>query len=171
MKIVNEFVEIDISKNIETQTGTFSILNVHENENLFCVFFRGRHHDRSYDIEISINSVKYKKYSTDHDYFYVLLKKITGFFEVIITDSNDLDSQDVHKFTLQSFGEFGSIKVLKPRISVYSICWNEAKLLPFFLNHYAKFASKITIYDNESNDGSVEVVKIFKKCKNLYIKL
>jgi glycosyltransferase involved in cell wall biosynthesis len=46
------------------------------------------------------------------------------------------------------------------RIQVYSICWNEAALLPHFLRHY-RFAEKIVIYDHNSTDDSVAIMRSF----------
>ncbi len=43
-----------------------------------------------------------------------------------------------------------------PRVVVYAVCWNEARLLPYFLRHYS-WAEKIVIYDNCSDDGSQEL--------------
>lgn len=43
-------------------------------------------------------------------------------------------------------------------IAVYSICYNEEYMLPFFLQHYQSFASEITIYDNHSTDNSVHIM-------------
>lgn len=42
-------------------------------------------------------------------------------------------------------------------IHVYVLCHNEEKIIPFFLNHYQKFADKIIVYDNESTDSSREL--------------
>jgi len=42
-------------------------------------------------------------------------------------------------------------------IIVHAVCFNEAPLLPFFLNYYGQFASKIVIYDNLSTDNSREI--------------
>jgi hypothetical protein len=39
-------------------------------------------------------------------------------------------------------------------IAVHTVCYNEEKLLPFFLDYYARFASKITIWDNFSTDAT-----------------
>ena len=47
------------------------------------------------------------------------------------------------------------------RIEAYIIMWNEEKLLPFVLKHYAKFCSKITCYDNYSSDSSVSIAESF----------
>lgn len=44
------------------------------------------------------------------------------------------------------------------RIIVYSVCYNEEFMLPFFIDHYS-FADKIVIYDNCSTDKSVEIMK------------
>lgn len=44
-------------------------------------------------------------------------------------------------------------------VHVHAICWNEEKLMPFFLRHYSSFCDKIFIYDNKSTDRSVEIAK------------
>ena len=46
----------------------------------------------------------------------------------------------------------------KQTITVYTICWNEIFLLPHFFEHY-KWANKIVVYDNGSDDDSQEFVK------------
>ena len=43
------------------------------------------------------------------------------------------------------------------KITVYTMCYNEESILPFFLNHYSKFATEIIIYDNESTDNTVSI--------------
>lgn len=43
-------------------------------------------------------------------------------------------------------------------ITVYTFCWNGMVLLPHFFEHY-KWANKIIVYDNGSDDGSQEFVK------------
>jgi len=53
-------------------------------------------------------------------------------------------------------------------ITIYTITYNEEKMLPFFLDHYSKFASKIVIYDNESTDNTVKIAKEHPLVKNIY---
>ncbi len=43
-------------------------------------------------------------------------------------------------------------------IHVFAICYNEAKMLPFFIEHYKSLGAEITIYDNESTDGSQQII-------------
>jgi glycosyltransferase involved in cell wall biosynthesis len=38
-----------------------------------------------------------------------------------------------------------------------TIAWNEQELMPIFLNHYEKICDKIIVYDNESDDKTVEI--------------
>ena len=43
-------------------------------------------------------------------------------------------------------------------IDVFSVCYNEEIILPYFLKHYKKFVRNITIYDNMSTDNSVNIM-------------
>jgi len=49
-------------------------------------------------------------------------------------------------------------------ITVFAICRNEEKILPYFLKHYSSFCKKIIVYDNESDDNSVDIIKSFRGC-------
>lgn len=44
-------------------------------------------------------------------------------------------------------------------IKVATICWNEEKILPFFLRHYEQFCDQIIVYDNHSDDKSQEIIR------------
>ena len=43
------------------------------------------------------------------------------------------------------------------KLWVYTFCWNEEKIIPYFLRHYGEWlcAEKIVIFDNESTDNSL----------------
>ncbi len=45
------------------------------------------------------------------------------------------------------------------KIDVYSICYNEEIIIPYFIRHYKQFARNIIIYNNSSTDSSVELLK------------
>lgn len=47
---------------------------------------------------------------------------------------------------------------LSMRIWVFSIMRNEATLLPYWLRHYTTFAERIIVYDDNSDDGSRELL-------------
>lgn len=51
------------------------------------------------------------------------------------------------------------------RIHVYTICWNEEDMLPYFLRHYEKFVDKIVVYDNGSTDRSRQIIEGHPLCE------
>jgi hypothetical protein len=51
------------------------------------------------------------------------------------------------------------LQLLEPEIHLYTLCWNEEKILPFFLDHYRDLADRIIVYDNGSTDGSLDMLR------------
>ncbi len=49
------------------------------------------------------------------------------------------------------------------KIHVYTLCWNEEIILPYFLKHYETIADKIIVYDNMSTDSSLNILKTHPK--------
>lgn len=47
----------------------------------------------------------------------------------------------------------------RPRIHYYAPAWNEALMLPFMLRHYASWVDRFVIYDSQSTDGSVDLLR------------
>jgi glycosyltransferase involved in cell wall biosynthesis len=47
------------------------------------------------------------------------------------------------------------------RLWVYTFCWNEEAILPFFLRHYLDHcgAEKVVVFDNQSTDGSAALCR------------
>lgn len=45
------------------------------------------------------------------------------------------------------------------KIIVFAICYNQADILPFWLRHYTSFADEISVFDEQSNDGSREILQ------------
>ncbi len=48
-------------------------------------------------------------------------------------------------------------------IHLYAICWNEEAVIPFFLRHYETLVDRIIIYDDQSTDRSVELLRASPK--------
>jgi hypothetical protein len=48
-------------------------------------------------------------------------------------------------------------------IHLYAACWNEERIIPFFLQHYAPLVDRIIIYDDHSTDRSVELLRASPK--------
>lgn len=46
----------------------------------------------------------------------------------------------------------------KYKIDVYCLCWNEAKIIPFVIQYWKRFARHVYVYDNGSDDGSIELL-------------
>lgn len=44
-------------------------------------------------------------------------------------------------------------------IDIFTTCYNEEIILPYFLRHYKQFARNITIYDNQSTDNSIKIME------------
>lgn len=47
------------------------------------------------------------------------------------------------------------------KVDLYTLCWNEMKILPFVIKYWEKFVRKAYVYDNGSDDGSVEFLSQF----------
>lgn len=45
------------------------------------------------------------------------------------------------------------------KIDVFTTCYNEEIILPYFIRHYKEFATNITVYDNMSTDSSVKIME------------
>src|SRR5687767_3353026 len=46
-------------------------------------------------------------------------------------------------------------------IELHLIAWNESRLLPFVLAHYAKFCTSMVVYDNHSDDGTQDIARSY----------
>jgi hypothetical protein len=44
-------------------------------------------------------------------------------------------------------------------ITTHFLCYNEEKLLPYFLRHYGRYARRMVFYDNGSTDRSREIIQ------------
>ena len=45
---------------------------------------------------------------------------------------------------------------MKYKIYAYVVCWNEMDNIPFVVDYWKRFAERVIVYDNGSDDGSVE---------------
>jgi glycosyltransferase involved in cell wall biosynthesis len=158
----NSKVKINLEKFTEFDSGKLALLAVEHSPNDVAIVFFPHDINIEYKISIQINSICFKEYTIkQQDVFYVILKRTIGFFEIEISS---VFQKDKYINTLSNLEENGSINIIKPRITLYSICWNEEKILPFFLQHYSKFVDKIIIFDNESTDDSIKIIQEFNEC-------
>jgi glycosyltransferase involved in cell wall biosynthesis len=51
------------------------------------------------------------------------------------------------------------------RIHLYANCWNELRILPYFMRHYGPFVDEFIILDDGSKDGSVEFLNAQTKVR------
>ena len=51
------------------------------------------------------------------------------------------------------------------KIHAYVICKNEELIMPHLLNYYSQFCQKITFYDNESTDNTINIINEFSGCE------
>lgn len=50
-------------------------------------------------------------------------------------------------------------------ITLYTLMYNEEKILPYFLKHYSKYVNKIVVRNNQSTDNSIQILKNWKDCE------
>jgi len=43
-------------------------------------------------------------------------------------------------------------------VHLYAVCWNEEKIIPWFLDHYRRFVDRFFIYDNGSTDATLALL-------------
>jgi hypothetical protein len=55
------------------------------------------------------------------------------------------------------------------KIEAFVICKNEELIMPHLLNYYSQFCQKITFYDNESTDNTLNIINNFDKCQTKII--
>lgn len=46
------------------------------------------------------------------------------------------------------------------KIHLHASCWNEERMLPFFFRHYDPFVDHYFIHDNQSSDGSLNILNV-----------
>lgn len=51
---------------------------------------------------------------------------------------------------------------MRNKVHVYIICWNEIDILPFCVDYWKCFAERVIVYDNGSDDGTLEFLDKFK---------
>jgi hypothetical protein len=49
------------------------------------------------------------------------------------------------------------------QVHVYAVCWNERLVVGFFLRHYEEFADRIVVYDEDSDDGTRDILHTHPK--------
>lgn len=47
------------------------------------------------------------------------------------------------------------------KIYVYTFCYNNSAIIPFVIDYWKKYATKVIVYDNNSTDNSVELLKAY----------
>ena len=66
----------------------------------------------------------------------------------------------LHILACSQFVSFLVSKGVKHMIvHVYALCWNEEKMLPFFFKHYDNIADQYYIFDNDSTDDSLSMLR------------
>lgn len=48
---------------------------------------------------------------------------------------------------------------MKPTVHLYTFCFNEEDMIPYFLRHYEQFVDRFFIYDNGSSDLSLSLLR------------
>jgi hypothetical protein len=45
------------------------------------------------------------------------------------------------------------------KIDLYTLCWNDVDMLPFFFRHYDRFVTRYFIFDDGSTDESLAIMQ------------
>ncbi|MGU3538285.1 glycosyltransferase [Methylobacterium sp. A54F] len=51
----------------------------------------------------------------------------------------------------------------RPRVHLYTVCWDEADMLGFFFRHYDPWVDRYVVYDDGSTDGSLDILRAHPK--------
>ena len=43
-------------------------------------------------------------------------------------------------------------------IHLYTLCWNDRRMLPHFFRHYSFLVDRFFVFDNGSTDGSLQLL-------------
>ena len=57
------------------------------------------------------------------------------------------------------------------RITTITVCYNEEKILPFFLDYYSSFSDEIIIFDGNSTDDTVNIIQSYARKTKCNIEL
>ena len=57
------------------------------------------------------------------------------------------------------------------RITTITVCYNEEKILPFFLDYYSSFCDEIIIFDGNSTDNTVSIIQSYARTSKCNIEL
>ena len=56
-------------------------------------------------------------------------------------------------------------------VHLHATCWNEARMLPFFFEHYDRFVDRYFIRDNCSDDGSLDILAAHPRVEIMELQL
>lgn len=48
----------------------------------------------------------------------------------------------------------------RPRVHLYTMSWNERRMLPFFFRHYDSWVERYVVFDDHSTDGTLDILRI-----------
>lgn len=60
---------------------------------------------------------------------------------------------------MQRYKKYFDKHNMKYKVDLYCVCWNEIKILPFVIDYWKKFVNHAYVYDNGSNDGTIEYLQ------------
>jgi hypothetical protein len=74
--------------------------------------------------------------------------------------SEDRVSKRNQRDTKAGGGEQPAVKpAAKDQVHLHAMCWNEARMIPYFFRHYNEIVDKFFIWDNGSTDGSLALLQ------------
>lgn len=96
-----------------------------------------------------------------HDYSHKFPGVVKAVNKIFINDFNNNVEIIADKIPKYQSCWWHYKKMNELKIHLFTVCWNEEILMPYFLRHYSEFCTKMTFFDNMSTDRTREIISSY----------